>query len=585
MTKICSLPGCKVEAGRLTCGGCYCVQYCTKEHQKEHWRTHREFCQAMRGSQDGYPSETLERVYENRKASTAFVPPSAKDEEARLRGCGLILPEVRDFVPLVSLRSVIVGEDLFEKAFQALTAGALKNWPEDLWSNVLVAGGAVLACLLPFPREYPHLEAAKFMPWWDFKKLSRMWRRSSGEKPQTFESFARTTRWPTGDVDIFLYGLTKSEAAVKLGQILEVIRRNIKQEDGDHDVVFAKTTNTVTVAGVPGSRRSIQIVTRLYATKASILNSFDLNCCCVGFDGETVWATRRAVDAIRYKLNEVNLDLRGDAYENRALKYAERGFAIGIPRLDRRRLDPKYLAFNLVEDTWGDGMTIDGSDWQRLCESRGLEQLLAVEKVAQRFGGYIPDAAFQGRKKHVYQTPEERPFRMNLLVDAGLSKEASYRDTYPDSDKQGNRIWPATSHVQVFSGGEGSPRDCFTVEWRVGNMPRIPQTWEIWSDNDCCYVGASRNPDKFKSVFDSKAWQRRQEERKKKERDDLEAEIRAQIDRVQDMENECTVCLSARKDIVFEPCRHVAVCQACAEKLDTCPICRQPIAARTKVFT
>jgi len=59
--------------------------------------------------------------------------------------------------------------------------------------------------------------------------------------------------------------------------------QNLKKQ-GHEDTVFAKTTNTVTVVGVPGVRRAIQVVTRLYATKASILNAFDLNCCCVGFD-------------------------------------------------------------------------------------------------------------------------------------------------------------------------------------------------------------------------------------------------------------------------------------------------------------
>jgi hypothetical protein len=54
------------------------------------------------------------------------------------------------------------------------------------WSNVVVAGGSVLACLLPVPETYK-----------ESKRTLRKW----------FHSEA----YPTSDVDLFLWGLTAEE--------------------------------------------------------------------------------------------------------------------------------------------------------------------------------------------------------------------------------------------------------------------------------------------------------------------------------------------------------------------------------------
>ena len=42
---------------------------------------------------------------------------------------------------------------------------------------------------------------------------------------------------------------------------------------------------------------------------------------------------------------------------------------------------------------------------------------------------------------------------------------------------------------------------------------------------------------------------------------------------------ECVICLSARRDMVLLPCRHLAVCGSCCGQLrrQECPICRAPI--------
>ena len=47
---------------------------------------------------------------------------------------------------------------------------------------------------------------------------------------------------------------------------------------------------------------------------------------------------------------------------------------------------------------------------------------------------------------------------------------------------------------------------------------------------------------------------------------------------------ECCVCMEARKSRVFLPCRHMAVCGACADGITACPICRGVIAECIEVY-
>lgn len=53
--------------------------------------------------------------------------------------------------------------------------------------------------------------------------------------------------------------------------------------------------------------------------------------------------------------------------------------------------------------------------------------------------------------------------------------------------------------------------------------------------------------------------------------------------------DECVVCMDERRQVVFLPCRHMATCQKCAEKIvggwaPICPICRGEVDETVKVF-
>ena len=181
--------------------------------------------------------------------------------------------------------------------------------------------------------------------------------------------------------------MAQEDANIKLNAILMDLRKTIKLEDGvTADVVFVRTPNTVTLCS-SAPRRKIQIICRLYASVSDILNGFDIDCCCVGYDGQDVLLTPRAALAIRTKVNVVNLQIRGEAYENRLLKYAERAFAIGIPQLkeNAHKIDRDHIEIQVDEecDVWD---SMDGDAWSTWAESTYLERLLIAEHLGKKLG-------------------------------------------------------------------------------------------------------------------------------------------------------------------------------------------------------
>ena len=55
----------------------------------------------------------------------------------------------------------------------------------------------------------------------------------------------------------------------------------------------------------------------------------------------------------------------------------------------------------------------------------------------------------------------------------------------------------------------------------------------------------------------------------------------------EELETECSICWDDPRDTLILPCRHLAVCSECAEKIRyqqaACPICRKPFKALLKL--
>jgi len=51
-----------------------------------------------------------------------------------------------------------------------------------------------------------------------------------------------------------------------------------------------------------------------------------------------------------------------------------------------------------------------------------------------------------------------------------------------------------------------------------------------------------------------------------------------------DDEEECSICLSEKPEIVFDPCGHICSCYDCSKIVDACHICRKEITNRIRVY-
>ena len=193
--------------------------------------------------------------------------------------------------PQKESNSLVVSKAVFETKFKSFTGNALSKFTANDWNNMIVAGGSVVAGLVGCNH---HLFA-------------------------------------DADVDIFLYGLTEGEARKKIERIWELAKSSGKN-------FCIRTPHTLTFVASP-PRRHIQIVLRLNESPEQIIEEFDVDVCSVFYDGKDVYGIDRSCRAFSTRVNVVDLSFRSWSYEKRLIKYAKRGFSIGVPGLRREDIE------------------------------------------------------------------------------------------------------------------------------------------------------------------------------------------------------------------------------------------------------
>ncbi|KAJ5067611.1 hypothetical protein M0811_02799 [Anaeramoeba ignava] len=178
------------------------------------------------------------------------------------------------------------------------------------WDNVFIAGGAILACLRKVPDEY-------------------------NQNMNTIRQYFHRISYKASDIDIFIYGLNEKEASEKVARLTKQIIENSIFAD-DYSVYNSQNTVTI-VSNWPF--RHLQVILRLYKSPAEVLLGFDVDSCCVGFDGKKVYASPRFLRATTKRYNMVDLTRRSPSYESRLLKYAHRGFCVAIPGFNQSYVD------------------------------------------------------------------------------------------------------------------------------------------------------------------------------------------------------------------------------------------------------
>lgn len=56
------------------------------------------------------------------------------------------------------------------------------------------------------------------------------------------------------------------------------------------------------------------------------------------------------------------------------------------------------------------------------------------------------------------------------------------------------------------------------------------------------------------------------------------------IDNSNSHSSSCVICLDQISNVTFIPCGHVATCESCSTQFQTCPVCRQTIVNKQKLF-
>ena len=229
-------------------------------------------------------------VYSNQNGVFVF----SSLDEIEMQQPMLFKPNLNLFV---SGKNSVVPRNEFDKNLEELTTGAFKGLK---WNNIFLAGGAVLGAL--------------------------------SHSKEGFEG---------SDLDLFIYGLDQEDADQKIYEIIRVVEKNVLSSSSDLTInkpLIVHNTNSITIIrGFP--HRNIQIVLRLYKSPAEVLLGFDVDSCCVGYDGKDAWSTPRSQRAINKRYNLINTTRRSTTYEYRLWKYSKRGFGVCIPSFDGSKLD------------------------------------------------------------------------------------------------------------------------------------------------------------------------------------------------------------------------------------------------------
>ncbi|KAJ7150573.1 hypothetical protein C8R43DRAFT_951534 [Mycena crocata] len=182
---------------------------------------------------------------------------------------------------------------VFSLAFERISNGLLRNLD---WKNILVAGGIILGTLISIT---------------DIPKL-----------------------WASSDIDMYIYGLSATQATDKINDVYEIFRSNLPTGT---PTLAVKNSKTITFYAEHSFRR-IQLVLKLVKSPTDVLLNFDLDICAMGWNGTDVLMLPRAARALETGCNIFTMSLvnghylseRRESQPTRVFKYTSRGYGLRI---------------------------------------------------------------------------------------------------------------------------------------------------------------------------------------------------------------------------------------------------------------
>jgi len=135
---------------------------------------------------------------------------------------------------------------------------------------------------------------------------------------------------PINDVDIFFVGTQPDQATAIIRQ--QIGRNQAARSENSVSTRFSRRLANGTID--KSSIVDVQYILRLYRSISEVIHGFDVDCCCMAYDGNNVWITPRAYYSMQKGYNSLNKERLSPSYEYRMLKYAYRGMPILIPGFD-----------------------------------------------------------------------------------------------------------------------------------------------------------------------------------------------------------------------------------------------------------
>lgn len=259
------------------------------------------------------------------------------------------------------------------------------------------------------------------------------------------------------DMDLFIWNKTPEEAK----SIIEEFTSQLK----DHYGTIIRTGNALTIK--LGKKKKYQFVLRLYRSPSEVLHGFDLDSCCMGFDGQKIWMTQRCLYSLTKGYNTVNFNRLSPSYEFRLVKYGIRGMPIFVPNLDKAKILTRELkeffeaSKNIkkgdARNTYGYVKQLKGLDIllyleYRCNESKSKLTPQAIEKLAEETSDYssVPffnrfyetriDELIEYLKLSRGRFPEASKKYMLLVYKLGAV--CKYFNDFPEEQEEKNPDYP-----------------------------------------------------------------------------------------------------------------------------------------------
>ncbi len=200
------------------------------------------------------------------------------------------------------------------------------------------------------------------------------------------------------DFDYYVVGMDPNDEAAlwrKVNEFLAVFRLTMGNNDLYTDCTAVRVSRTVLTIDSNGERApKQQLVLRVYPTLASVIQAFDVDPCCMAYDGRTTYMTHAAARSLVTKKMILDPSRRSTTYEHRLIKYMRRGMSLVMPRMEMRpelvdtHVKMPHLEF-LVQEQRGRVATVDIRPSDMLAARSDYDVMDHLNDVEDGLGQYM----------------------------------------------------------------------------------------------------------------------------------------------------------------------------------------------------